>query len=243
MARVGGAACPHPVAEHATPLFRELAGVERRLQENKVVNLAIALEDLDGLVLPPGARFSFWRHVRRPTARRGFLPAVVLSHGRVTEGVGGGLCQLTNLLYWMTLHTPLTVVERWRHSYDVFPDNGRTQPFGSGATCAYPVLDLQVENRTAMTFRLDVHLDATHLRGAWTASAPVDLEYEIYEAHHLMTNEAPGVFMRHNVLRRRTRSVDGTVVDDELVAANQALLMYQPFLGQAPHVERGTSPG
>lgn len=48
----------------------------------------------------------------------------------------------------MTIHTPLTVVERWRHTYDVFPDNNRTQPFASGATCAYPALDLQIENRT-----------------------------------------------------------------------------------------------
>ena len=45
---------------------------------------------------------------------------------------GGGLCQLSNLIYWMTLHTPLTITERYRHSYDVFPDSNRTQPFGSG---------------------------------------------------------------------------------------------------------------
>ena len=54
----------------------------------------------------------------------------------------------------MTVHTPHTVVERWRHSYDVFPDCGRTQPFGSGATCAWPSLDLQPQNRTATSFRL-----------------------------------------------------------------------------------------
>ena len=37
----------------------------------------------------------------------------------------------------MTLHTPLQVTERYRHSYDVFPDADRKLPFGSGATCAY----------------------------------------------------------------------------------------------------------
>ena len=59
---------------------------------------------------------------------------------------GGRPVQMTNLLYWMTLHTPLTVTERWRHGYDVFPDSNRTQPFGSGATCFYNYMDLMVRN-------------------------------------------------------------------------------------------------
>lgn len=222
---------PHPVAEHATPMLRALAGVDPELQRNKVVNLGLAAERLDGLLVRPGQTFSFWWHVRRPTTRRGFVDGLVLDHGRLTQAVGGGMCQMTNLLFWMTLHTPLTVVERWRHSYDVFPDAGRTQPFGSGATCAWPVLDLQVANRTTSTFRLAVGVDGTHLRGAWTADAPVLETYEVYEAQHLITNEAPGVFLRHNVLRRRVRAASGAEVADELVAANQALLMYQPFLG------------
>ena len=228
--------CPHEVAAHATPLFRELAGVDQQLQRNKVVNLGLAVARLDGLVLEPGQRLSFWRHVGRPTASRGFLPGLVLDHGRLGAAVGGGMCQLTNLMYWMTLHTPLTVAERWRHSYDVFPDAGRTQPFGSGATCAWPSLDLQVTNATVTAFRLGLDLTATHLRGRWTADRPVPGSYRVYEARHLITNEAPGVFLRHNVLRRTVLDVDGLEVGDELVAANQGLLMYQPFLEAGPSV-------
>src|SRR5665811_1685257 len=221
---------PHLVAEHRTPLFRPLSGLDPRLQENKVVNLQLAANQLDGLLLDPGTRMSFWKLVGKPSSRRGFLEGLVLSHGRLSEGVGGGLCQMTNLLYWMTLHTPLEVVERWRHSYDVFPDAGRTQPFGSGATCAWPVLDLQIENTTLTTFRLGLHLTETELCGTWTADAPALTTYEVYEAQHVMTNDAPGVFTRHNVLRRRVLNSAGEQVDDELVAMNQGRLMYQPFI-------------
>lgn len=45
-----------------------------------------------------------------------------LSRGEVVRGVGGGLCQLANLLYWMSLHTPLEIAERHQHSFDPFPD-------------------------------------------------------------------------------------------------------------------------
>lgn len=52
--------CRYPVTHHETPLFRRLAGVDQQLQRNKVVNLGIAVTPLDGLILAPGQRFSFW---------------------------------------------------------------------------------------------------------------------------------------------------------------------------------------
>jgi vancomycin resistance protein VanW len=217
-------------AEHSSPLFRPLAGVEERLQRNKVVNLRLAVARLDGVVIRPGERLSFWRLVGPPTSRRGFVPGLVLVYGRVGEGVGGGLCQLTNLLFWMTIHTPLTVVERWRHTYDVFPDVRRTMPFGSGATCAWPALDLQVVNKTGATYRLQLAVTDTELVGAWRTDIAPRYRYEVYESAHLITNDAPGVFTRHNELRRRVFDVNGEEADDDLVVRNDALLMYQPFL-------------
>lgn len=225
---------PHQHARHSSPTRRLLAGVDPALQIAKETNLALACATLDGRVLRPGQRLSFWYQVRRPTASRGFVPGVVLSHGRVTTGVGGGLCQLTNLLYWMTLHTPLTVVERWRHSYDVFPDSGRTLPFASGATCAWPSLDLQIENRTTDSYRLSLAVADAELRGAWSADAAPTRSYRVYETGHVITTDAPGVHSRHNVLRRRVLDLDGLEIDDELVAENHALMMYEPFLGAGP---------
>lgn len=228
----GAAPFEHVVAEHATPLFRPLAGVDERLQRNKVVNLRIAVSRLDGIVIAPGQRLSFWREVGKPTRRRGFVEGLVLRQGRLSTGVGGGLCQLSNLLYWMTLHTPLTVVERWRHSYDVFPDAGRTQPFGSGATVAWPLLDLQIENRTAIPYQLTLRVTDTHLVGAWTAPEPALQRYRIEERNHRITHEGPGVYVRRNELWRETVQPDGRV-EAELVAVNDARMMYAPFLPEA----------
>lgn len=230
-------ACPFLIAEHATPLVRRLAGMDPVLQMNKVVNLRLAAERLDGLTLQPGQRLSFWREVGPPSRRHGFIDGAVLERGKLRAGVGGGLCQMTNLLYWMTLHTPLTVTERWRHSYDVFPDADRTQPFGSGATCAWPALDLQIENRTDTAWRLSIAVDERYLRGAWYAAERFDGTFEVYEQAHVVTHEGPGAYVRHNRIARREYDVSGALVADELIVENHALMMYEPFL-PAPTSER-----
>jgi len=147
----------HIVYEHSSPLLRHLRNVDVWMQRNKVQNLRLAVDEIDGLIIAPGERFSFWRLIGPPTRGRGYLPGMVLRSGRVEPGIGGGLCQLSNLIYWMTLHTSLTVVERYRHSYDVFPDSDRTLPFGSGATCAYNYISFSACGIYSKNHFSDIH--------------------------------------------------------------------------------------
>ena len=103
---------PYEVFTHQTLLRRPLKDVDGWMQENKITNLKIALKKLNGLVLEPSQTFSYWLQIGRPTRAKGYKEGMVLHNGTVTAGIGGGLCQLSNLMYWMTLHTPLTVLER-----------------------------------------------------------------------------------------------------------------------------------
>ena len=75
----------------------------------------------------------------------------MLSHGEVRVGTGGGLCQLANMLYWLALHTPLVIKERHHHSFDLFPDDRRVIPFGTGTSVFYNYVDLQFYNPTAQS--------------------------------------------------------------------------------------------
>lgn len=223
---------PHRVAEHSTILLRQLRDVDMRLQHNKIVNLKLAVRRINGLVIEPGETFSFWRLVGKPTRRKGYVPGMVLHYGKYKEGIGGGLCQLTNLLYWMALHSPLEVKERHRHSYDVFPDSGRTQPFGSGATCSYNYLDLQLHNPTSAPLQLHVRVTEHTLDGAILANDQPLHRYEVYEQEHRITREYWGGHIRHNLIYRRIFNQEGDLVKDEYVTENHALMMYEPLLGE-----------
>lgn len=217
---------------HATPLLRKLRGEEMEWQRNKVVNLRLAVSRLDGIVLHPGETFSYWRLIGKPSRRKGYREGMVLFLGRIGSDVGGGLCQLSNLIFWMTLHTPLTVVERYRHSHDVFPDANRTQPFGSGATCAYPHRDLMIRNDTDADFQLCLRVGKTHLEGQWRAMTPPTRRYEIVERNHRMDQGAWGGYVRHNELYRQAYAPDGTWLGEEFLFANDAIMMYSPLLAE-----------
>lgn len=225
---------PFIVASYKTPLYRRLRNVDMWLQENKVTNLKLACGKLNGLMLKPGETFSFWRLVGKPTRAKGFLDGMVLINGSVTAGVGGGLCQLSNLIYWMTLHTPLTVTERWRHTHDVFPDSNRTQPFGSGATVIYNYVDLQIKNDTPYDYQLFVRVGDSDLEGEWRCEQPCPFKYKVYESEHLITHEWWGGYMRHNVIRRKVFDQNGNEIADKFVTENHAIMMYEPMLGENP---------
>ncbi|WP_246415856.1 VanW family protein [Nocardioides luti] len=188
---------PVRVKQHGSLLLRELAGAEMRLQHNKVTNLRLASARVDGLLIRPGETFSFNKVVGACTRRKGYLEGMRLSNGVAVPGVGGGVCQLANLLHWMFLHSPLTVVERSEHSFDPFPDKDRVLPWGVGCSIAWNYVDLVVRNDTATTFQLSAWVAERHLRGELRADGPTDTSYRV---------EARGEqFLRH----------DGRVFPDE----------------------------
>ena len=221
---------PHMVCRHRTPLLRRLRNVDMWLQHNKIVNLKLATGRMNGVVLRPGETFSFWRLVGKPTRRKGYVDGMVLYNGSIRPDVGGGICQLSNLIYWLTLHTPLTVTERWRHNYDVFPDSDRTQPFGSGATVEYNYIDLQIRNDTEENYQLLVWPDEEYLCGEWRSDKPRMVKYRVYQSEHRVIPAWWGGYIRHNILRRVVLDLDDSQIADQFVAENQAVMMYPPLI-------------
>lgn len=222
----------HEWIRHSSPLYRSLKNVDLWLQENKIHNLKIATKRINGIIIQPGETFSYWKLIGNPSKSKGYKPGMILYCGTFKSGTGGGLCQLSNLLFWMALHTPLTIVERYRHSYDVFPDVKRKLPFGSGATCVYNYRDLQLKNETSQPLQIIVTLTDTHLTGKIVQPQAINYSYEVYESHHQIHHHYWGGYTRHNTLSRKIFK-DGELLDDKFLFENHALMMYQPFLAES----------
>src|ERR1700736_6021714 len=124
---------------------------ERALTLGKVQNLRVAVRRLDGVVVPGGAVFSFWKHVGRATRRAGFVRGRELREGCVVPSVGGGLCQLSNALYDAALRAGFEIVERHAHTA-VVP--GSLAAVGRDATVFWNYVDLQF--RAPYALRVEV---------------------------------------------------------------------------------------
>ena len=137
---------PVVIYRHNSLIRRRLSNVDMQLQENKAVNLALAVKHIDGLLIRPGETFSVWKLIGRTTESKGYKEGLTITHGKPAKGIGGGMCQLSNLIHWMVLHSELTITEHHHHdALDLFPDHGRQIPFGTGTSISYNYIDYRVK--------------------------------------------------------------------------------------------------
>jgi vancomycin resistance protein VanW len=106
---------PYRIKKHKSLLLRKLGSCDMYLQHNKVENLQIVADSLHGTIIQPNEIFSYFKLLGRPTKRRGFKEGIQLSNGEAKPAIAGGICQSSNLIYWLALHTPLEVIERHHH--------------------------------------------------------------------------------------------------------------------------------
>jgi len=150
-----------------TPLWTETQAEEKFLVAGKIHNLRIAARRLDGVEIPAGETFSFWKQVGRTSRMRGFVVGRELREGCIIPNVGGGLCQLSNALYDAALRANFEIVERHAHTQVIA---GSLAEKGRDATVFWNYVDLRF--RSDQAFRIEASLDGTDLtvrfRGAKT---------------------------------------------------------------------------
>ena len=121
---------PYVIYRHNSLIRRRLGNVDMRLQENKAVNLSIAAPKINKILIRPGETFSFWHLVGNTTEKKGYKEGLTIFADHTEPGIGGGMCQMTNLIHWMVLHSDLKITEHHHHDgLDLFPDFQRKIPF------------------------------------------------------------------------------------------------------------------
>jgi hypothetical protein len=156
-----GAAFPLVAGESVSDLWSEPHLGERRFEFGKVHNLRRALAALDGVVIPAGAEFSFWKQVGKATRRRGYVTGRMLQQGCLVPAVGGGLCQLSNALYDVALQAGCAITERHAHTRIV---PGSAASMGRDATVAWNYVDLRFRAPFDLVFEAQLTADTMIIR-------------------------------------------------------------------------------
>ncbi|APH07104.1 VanW family protein [Bacillus weihaiensis] len=82
-------------------------------------NIRLASQAINNHVVFPGEIFSFNSVVGKRTTEKGYLPAPVIVKGELSEGIGGGICQVSSTLFNAVDYAKVDIIERYSHSRSV----------------------------------------------------------------------------------------------------------------------------
>lgn len=217
---------PNIVKGHASILVRKLHNVDLRLQENKVTNIKLACDKINGIIVRPGQTFSFWRTVGKTSSKLGYKEGLVISKKGFRAGVGGGLCQMANMVHWLVLNSPLTVTELHHHTDALFPDERRRVPFGTGTSVRYNNVDYRFKNTTDQCVQILVWCENGELCGELRSEREYPCRYRLVEENHHFKKEGEDYFRISQVYRQVIDRSTNEEIKKELVLDNHSLVMY-----------------
>lgn len=87
--------------------------------EERISNIKLASQKINGVFLDINEEFSFNNTVGERTENNGYKNSKIILGGKFTDGVGGGVCQVSTTLYNAVLLAGLTVTESHPHSLAV----------------------------------------------------------------------------------------------------------------------------
>lgn len=112
--------------------------------QNKVFNLSLAANRINEYEIFPNEIFSFWKIIGNPN--HDFKKGRTLQNGQIKEEVGGGICQVSGIVYHVSILAGLQILERHNHSVDIYTDETRFTALGLDATVVFGYKDLRIQN-------------------------------------------------------------------------------------------------
>lgn len=224
--------------ETSCPMRNHTTGLPMIYQENKVFNLKLAAAPLTGLMIRPGETFSFWLAVRRADKHTPYKEGLATVNGRLVPLKGGGLCQLSNLLFWMFLHTPLTIVERHGHGVKDFPEPPSNAPAGVDAAVSEGWLDLRVRNDTNIAYQISIDFDEEQITGRILINRDEGLCYLVTGEKTRYIREESGIFEETDIMQHVIDTCTGQRLSSKKLYRNRCRIGY-PLPNETILFEKG----
>ncbi len=121
-------------------------------------NAVRSLREIQGIVIAPGATFSFNQRLKGWTQDMGYRLAPVSYNGQLVDAWGGGVCQTSTTLYNAALLAGMEIVERNPHRFAP-----SYVPPGRDAAVAYKTIDLRFKNPFPFPVRIQTRVQAQSL--------------------------------------------------------------------------------
>lgn len=122
--------------------------------QGRLNNIKLAASKINGSIIYPGEIFSANKALGDTTIDNGYMLAPIILNGKLEDGIGGGVCQVSSTLYNAVMYSELEVVERQCHSRPVgYVEKGRD------ATLAWDYLDFKFKNSTQYPIYIESNVE------------------------------------------------------------------------------------
>ncbi len=195
---------PYLIYEDKFLLINQNSGMDIQYQYNKVHNLKIASGPMNGLIIRPGETFSFWQLVKGTGKDIPYKDGLILVDSKLVTTSGGGLCLLSNILFWGFIHSPLTIVERHTHNVKALPNPDKDKVEGVDATVAQGWKDLKVRNDTDKIIQIKFYFDDEYITLKLLSGLKINKKYEIKDATPTYISRKKKIFERINIVQKIT---------------------------------------
>ncbi|MBR3356361.1 MAG: VanW family protein [Solobacterium sp.] len=202
---------PYEQYSYICTMINPDTGSDLIYQYNKAENLKIASAPVNGTLIHPGETFSLCLAIRDADRRTPYKEALIVVNDRLTAAKGGGLCQLSNMLYWTFLNSPLTVTERHPHRMRDFPDP-TMKLLGSDATIVSGWLDLKVKNTTDHTYQIVITFAGEQMCTSLRTDDPEPVRYLFRNEGTVYTRLDGHIYEDTDVLRYDTKTNTETLL-------------------------------
>lgn len=117
---------------------------------NRSTNIKLASEKINGTILMPGETFSYNKIVGERTIKAGYKEAAVYMGGKVVDGIGGGICQVSSTLYNAVLEANLEITSRRNHYFITGYVSASRD-----ATVSYGTIDFKFKNTRTYPIKIE----------------------------------------------------------------------------------------
>ena len=221
---------PNIIKSHCSILVRKLHGVDIELQKSKVKNIEIACSKLSGIIIHPGEVFSYWWLLGKPSARDGYQYGLIIKKDGMGKAIGGGLCQMANMIHWLVLNSPLEVVEIHHHSDALFPDENRRVPFGTGTSVLYKHVDYRFKNNTDQDVQILLWTENGELCGEIRSEKAFSNRYRLIEENNHFKKVDKDYYRISQIYKITIDRNSNEEIARDLILDNYSKVMYEHSL-------------
>lgn len=215
------------VSEVDCPMVNHKTGFDIQYQQNKIFNCSLASNTMNKIVIGPGETYSFWKLVKNADKSTPYKDGLVVVDGKTTTAYGGGLCQLSNLLFNLFLRSPLSIVERVGHRVKEFPELSNDVVLGIDATIAEGWIDLKIKNDTTNNYQIQLIFEGEDVKAVLRCDKENEYNYEILNKNLQRYVHDGKVVEEVDVWRRMKDKETHEMMFEEMLYHNCCILGYE----------------